>query len=123
MKTAMCLVLLAALLPLVGCSQGDGYDIRGDWSFRHDGEEQFALRFEGSRESGTVQQVGFGNGQGIYTLTGKDVVFNYASSDIGGRSCRFVGIFETDDAMAGTMTILAPCPPFNWNVEVEGVRL
>ena len=123
MKTTMCFILLAALLPFAGCSQGDANDIRGDWSFRHEGEEQFALRFEGSRESGTVRQVGFGNGQGSYTVTGKDVVFDYASDDIGGRSCSFVGAFESDDAMAGTLTILAPYPPFNWSVEVEGTRL
>lgn len=123
MKKAMCLVLLAALLSLAGCGKDDAYDIRGDWSFRRDGAEEIALRFVGSRESGTVQQIGPGGGQGSYTVTGKDVVFNYASTNIGGLGCSFVGAFETDDAMAGTMQFIAPYPPFNWSEEVQGVRL
>jgi hypothetical protein len=124
MKTAKCLILLAVLLPLAGCRKDDACDIRGDWSFHHDNVTYDSLRFVGSRESGTVEQVGSDALHGTYTVTGKDVSFNYEYRlDHLSWRCSFVGAFESDDLMTGTMDFLAPFQPYNWSEEVVGERL
>jgi hypothetical protein len=120
----MCLILLAALLPFAGCNKVEVYDIRGDWVFSHAGEVGPPLRFEGSLESGAVQWIGREAVHGSYAVTGKDVIFNYEYPlDYYSWNCRFVGTFESDDAMTGTMEFIAPFQPYNWSYEAEGMRL
>ena len=116
-------VLLALLLAQAGCSGSEKNDIRGNWSFRFGDEEQFALTFQGNSENGTVKETGSEHGGGTYAVSDGEVVFNFLSTLIGGKSCNFRGAFVSEDRINGNMEIVAPYPPFAWTVNVVGIRL
>jgi hypothetical protein len=122
-KKLAILAWLAVILATAGCRQGEIYDIRGDWSFRRGDEEQFAFRFEGSRESGTLKAIGMDPGQGTYAVTGTEIAFHFTSSLPGGLGCNFLGAFESEEIIKGNLEIVAPYPPFSWTFDVAGFRL
>jgi hypothetical protein len=114
--------LLILLLAQSGCNNDKAFDIRGTWSFRSGSVEHYVFPFSGSDEAGTLADADPQNGAGAYTVSGETVVFNFASTLVGGKSCHFSGLFISEDKLAGTMAFTAPYPPFTWTVEVEGRR-
>lgn len=116
--------LLILLLAAAGCSKKGTNDIRGEWSFRSTSEELFVFLFIGTIEKGTLAEVDYPDkGAGSYSVSGEEVVFDFVSTLIGGKSCHFSGSFTSDDGMSGTMEIAATYPPFAWTLAVEGKRL
>ena len=118
---ALCLLIL--LLTAVDCSKDEKYDIRGKWSFTTGAQEHYIFTFSGSSETGTLAEEDAQNGEGDYTVSGETVVFDFTSALIGGKSCHFHGTFTTEDKLSGTMDFVAPYPPFQWTLQVEGNRL
>ena len=114
--------LLILLLAGAGCSKEDEFDIRGAWTFRTGTEQHFVFTFSGLLASGTLVEDNAQSGTGVYTVTGKDVVFDYTSTLTGGKNCHFSGAFSTEDKMSGTMNFVAPYPPFEWTLQVEGQK-
>ena len=114
--------LLILLLAGVGCNKNGEFDIRGTWSFATGAEEHFVFVFTGSLASGTLTEDNGQSGAGVYAVTGKDVVFDFTSTLTGGKSCHFSGAFSTEDKMSGTMDFVAPYPPFEWTLQVEGQK-
>jgi hypothetical protein len=114
--------LLILLLAGAGCSKDDEFDIRGTWTFRTGAEQHFVFTFSGSLATGTLVEDNSQSGSGVYTVTGKDVVFDYTSTLTGGKNCHFSGAFSTEDKMSGTMEFVAPYSPFEWTLQVEGQK-
>lgn len=114
--------LLILLLALAGCSKDEKFDIRGTWSFRTGSTEHFVFTFSGSLETGTLALADPQDGAGTYTVSDDEVVFDFTSALIGGKSCHFSGSSVSDDEMEGTMDFTAPYPPGAWSAEVEGQR-
>ncbi|MBN2345484.1 MAG: hypothetical protein JXO51_03775 [Candidatus Aminicenantes bacterium] len=111
------------LLGGAGCSKGVDYDIRGDWSFRSATTEIFSFSFSGSAASGRVTETRSPeDGEGNYAVSGEEVVFDFNSTRIGGRSCQFRGQFVSADLVSGLMDISAPYSPFSWRQDVTGER-
>ena len=115
--------LLILLLANAGCSKEEEFDIRGTWSFHTGSEEHYVFTFNGSLETGTLAEADPQNGAGTYTVSGEEVVFDYTSTQIGGRSCHFSGSFISENKLSGTMNFVAPYPPFAWTLAVEGQKL
>lgn len=117
-------LLLLMMLFLGGCAKQGQFDLRGEWSFRSGNEEIISLSFMGFVEKGAVVDPNIPEGgAGEYTVEGEQVEFEYISTLIGGRSCRFSGRFDSEDTLSGEMEFVAPNPPFEWTVTVEGLRL
>jgi hypothetical protein len=114
--------LLILLLASVGCNKNGEFDIRGTWIFATGAQEHYVFAFTGSLASGTLTEANLQNGAGIYTVSGKEVVFDYTSTLTGGKNCHFSGAFSTEDRMSGTMDFVAPYPPFEWTLQVEGQK-
>ena len=114
---AMLLLLLAA----TGCQKNEAtLDIRGTWEFHNEAEVQYVFTFSGSPASGTLSLADPQAGAGTYAVSGNDVVFDFTSTWIGGRSCRFSGSFVAADKLEGTMDFAGDDPPFHWSATVEG---
>lgn len=122
LKKAALPFLLVLLLVQVGCSKGEKYNITGDWSFLQGSEEQFAFTFQGSSEKGILIAIDGNQGAGTYTVTDGVVVFQFASTLNGGKSCDFLGAFISEDRIEGHLEIVAPYPPFTWSLDVVGLR-
>jgi hypothetical protein len=116
--------LLVLFLAFAGCCRGGRYDIRGEWSFHSGSEELYMFLFIDSLKMGTLVESRFPNdGGGAYSISREEVIFNFTSTLIGGRSCRFSGAFTSGDLISGTMDFAAPYPPFEWTLQAEGRRL
>ena len=123
LKKAVLPFLLALLMAQAGCSKGEEFNITGDWWFLSSNEVQFAFTFQGSSEKGTLSSAnGSEQGTGIYTVTDGEVVFNFVSTLPGGKGCNFLGTFVSEDRIHGNLEIVAPYSPFNWSIDVEGIR-
>jgi hypothetical protein len=115
--------LLILLLVNAGCSKEGTFDIRGQWSFRSGSEEIYVFAFDGWPGEGGLVAVGSpGAGSGTYTVSGKNVAFDFHAEWAGGKNCEFSGTFDSEDRMSGTMDFTAPYPPFEWTKQVEGLR-
>jgi len=118
------LALLVLLLAGSGCREKGQFNIRGEWSFASASEELYIFHFDGSFEEGTLSEVDYpDDGAGEYSVAGAEIEFDFASKLMGGKSCHFSGSFTAVDRLAGTMELVAPYPPFQWTLEVEGRRL
>ena len=126
--------LLLLLLAAVGCQKNEAvFDIRGQWTFNDGDTTQGNYTFIGTPESGTLVDTPAGeNGtvpakglltprvSGTYAVTGKDVVFDFTSTLLGGRNCHFSGSFVAEGKLQGTMDLVGAIPPGSWSLQVEG---
>jgi hypothetical protein len=114
--------LLILLLANAGCGREKTFDITGQWSFYSGSQELYLLSFSGTLEEGTVAGAQNQPGAGNYSVSWKDVAFDFTSTAVGGSSFSFSGSFDEEYQMSGTMKIVAPYPPFEWTVEVVGLK-